>query len=207
MDQSTFVEQTATDSTLLESVEGDLTTALLAWSAASVVAGAAVAVLGRRANNEQLVSFGRQSAAWGAIDALIAGGGVLSRRNRGPLTVAEEMKKARGLRRLLLVNAAADVGYVVGGLLVQARGRKGQKTLRMDAGDGVAIAVVDYNLATALSANAASCKNGRFNFAIQTGNLVAGSYDMRIILEAFDGKSKDPITNTTQGESPLKITR
>jgi hypothetical protein len=141
MDQSIRVEQTATDSTLLESVESDLTTALLAWSAASVVAGATIALLGRRANNEQLVSFGRQSAAWGAIDALIAGGGVLSRRNRGPLTAEEEIKKARGLRRLLLVNAAADVGYVIGGFVVMARGRKGLKTLRMDVGDGVAIAV------------------------------------------------------------------
>jgi hypothetical protein len=141
MDQSMCVEQSATDSTLLESVESDLTRALLAWSAASVVAGATSAVLGRHTGNEQLVSFGRQSAAWGAIDALIAGGGVLSRRNRGPLTVEEEMKKAQGLRRLLLVNAAADVGYVVGGLIMKARGRKGLKTLRMDAGDGAAIAV------------------------------------------------------------------
>ncbi len=141
MDQSMRTEQSATPATLLESVEGDLTTALLAWSAASVVVGASLAVVGHRTKKDQLVSFGRQSAAWGAIDALIAGGGVLSRRRRGPLTVEEEMKKARGLRTLLLVNAAADVGYVVGGLLVKARGRKGLKTMRMDAGDGAAIVV------------------------------------------------------------------
>lgn len=141
MDQSMRVEQSAAPATLLESVETDLTTALLAWSAASVVIGATLALVGRRTENEHLVSFGRQNAAWGAIDALIAGGGVLSRRRRGQLTVEQEIKKAQGLRTLLLVNAAADVGYVVGGLFINARGRKGLKTLRMDAGDGAAIVV------------------------------------------------------------------
>jgi hypothetical protein len=141
MDQSKRVEASAAPTTLLESVETDLTAALLAWSAASVVFGATLAVFGHRTERDQLVSFGRQNAAWGAIDALIAGGGVISRRRRGPLTVEQEIKKARGLRTLLLVNAAADVGYVVGGLLIKARGRKGLKTLRMDAGDGAAIVV------------------------------------------------------------------
>lgn len=141
MDQSLRVEQPATDSSVLEAVEGDLTTALLAWSAASVAIGATIALVGRRADKAHLVSFGRQSAAWGAIDALIAGGGVLSRRRRGQLTAEQEIKKGQGLRTLLLVNAAADVGYVVGGLLILARGRKGRKTLRMEAGDGAAIAV------------------------------------------------------------------
>jgi hypothetical protein len=141
MDQSMRIEQSAASATLLETVETDLTTALLAWSAASVLVGATLALVGRRSENEQLVSFGRQNAAWGAIDALIAGGGVFSRRRRGSLTVEQEIKKARGLRTLLLVNAAADVGYVVGGLFVKARGCKGLKTLRMDAGDGAAIVV------------------------------------------------------------------
>jgi hypothetical protein len=86
---------------------------------------------------DAFISFGSTAT----IDALIAGGGVLSRRRRGPLTIEQETKKAQGLRTLLLVNAAADVGYVLGGLFMNARGRKGLKTLRMGAGDGAAIVV------------------------------------------------------------------
>ncbi|MEI7630536.1 MAG: hypothetical protein WCJ73_05255 [Actinomycetes bacterium] len=69
----------------LQLVESTLTTALLAWSATSVAVGTIVALVGRKAQNDDLVGFGRQTAAWGAVDALIAGAGVLSRRRRGPL--------------------------------------------------------------------------------------------------------------------------
>ena len=88
-----------------------------------------------------MTAFGRQTAAWGVVDALIAGAGVLSRRHRGPLSGDEADKKIRSLRTLLLVNAAADVGYIAGGALLIARGRRGRKTLRMSAGDGAAIAI------------------------------------------------------------------
>lgn len=125
----------------LTSVEGTLTSALLAWSAASVAVGATLAVAGRSRKSDEVTAFGRQTAAWGVVDALIAGAGVLSRRRRGPLCGDEADKKIRALRTLLLVNAAADVGYIAGGALLIARGHKGRKTLRMSAGDGAAIAV------------------------------------------------------------------
>lgn len=124
-----------------EAVESSLTSALGAWSAASVVGGAALALVGQRANRDQLNKFGRQTAAWGVVDAAIAGAGFISRSRRGSLTHEEVVNKARSLRKLLLVNAAADIAYIAGGLAIAARGRNGQMTLRMGAGDGVAIIV------------------------------------------------------------------
>ena len=125
----------------LQLVENTLTTALLAWSATSVAVGTIMALVGRKAQNDDLVGFGRQTAAWGAVDALIAGAGVLSRRRRAPLCDEEAAKKAGSLRTLLLVNAVADVGYMAGGLLLIARGEGGQRKLRMGAGDGAAVVV------------------------------------------------------------------
>ncbi len=125
----------------LASVESTLTTTLLTWAAASVAVGTALAVTGRAAKSDDVMAFGRQTAAWGAVDALIAGAGLLSRRRRGPLSDDEASTKIRSLRTLLLVNAAADVGYVAGGAFLIARGREGRQTLRMGAGDGAAIVI------------------------------------------------------------------
>ena len=79
----------------LQLVENTLTTALLAWSATSVAVGTIMALVGRKAQNDDLVGFGRQTAAWGAVDALIAGAGVLSRRRRGPLCDEDAAKNNR----------------------------------------------------------------------------------------------------------------
>jgi hypothetical protein len=131
----------------LQSVEGRLTTALLTWSISSVAVGASIAWAGHRMNRDQLVGFGRQTVAWGAIDAVIAGVGALSRHRRGELTEVEVEKKVRSLRKVLLVNAAADVAYVVGGIALVSRSRKQKSdmnpktTLRMGAGDGLAIVI------------------------------------------------------------------
>ena len=122
-------------------MERKLTAALLAWSAASVTVGTGLALVGKRNQRAELMSFGRQTAAWGAVDALIAGAGALSRRRRGHLSDEEATKKVRSLRSLLLINAVADAGYIAGGAVVFARGRTGATTLRMSAGDGLAIVV------------------------------------------------------------------
>ena len=129
------------DADRLDEVERELTTALLAWAGGSVSAGAVIAVSGGWVHRPELVAFGRQTAAWGAIDAVIAGVGVLSRRRRGLLSAAQRGKKASALRTILMVNAVADVGYIAGGLAIMARARKGKATWRMGAGDGAAIVV------------------------------------------------------------------
>ncbi len=101
-------------------VETRLTTVLGTWAAASVVVGGALAPSTRTRG------FGRQTAAWGAVDGAIATVGARNRRRRGPTD-------PRRLRRVLLVNAGLDVGYVVTGAAL----------LRTDRwrGDGAAVVV------------------------------------------------------------------
>ena len=103
------------------SVEEDLTRTLGAWGAASVVVGAALSASPRTR------AFGRQTAAWGAVDGLIALVGARRRAARGPTDPAR-------LRRVLLVNAGLDVGYVLAGLHLVFRTRRWR-------GDGLAVAV------------------------------------------------------------------
>jgi hypothetical protein len=129
------------DEQLFVDVEQRLTNALISWATASVGIGSLLAIAGHRTHQAQILRFGRQTAAWGAIDGLIAGVGILGRRRRGELTAEQAEKKARSLRTTLLVNAAADVVYVLGGILITARGVRGQETLRMGTGDGLAIVI------------------------------------------------------------------
>jgi peptidoglycan/LPS O-acetylase OafA/YrhL len=95
-----------------------LTRTLATWSAASIVGGVAVWAAGR---SPQARAFGRQTLAWGAVDAAIAAFGA-SRPDPDP----------RRLRRILLINCVADVGYLA---LAATAWRKGR------TGDGAAIAV------------------------------------------------------------------
>lgn len=100
-------------------VEARLTQVLGAWAAASLAAGALLAV------PERTRGFGRQTAAWGAVDGLIAYAGGRRRARTGPTG-------PRRLRTVLLVNAGLDVGYLAaGGRLLRTRWR----------GDGLAVLV------------------------------------------------------------------
>jgi len=101
-------------------VETRLTAVLSGWAAGSVVLGAVLAA--RPATR----GFGRQTAAWGAVDGVIAAVGARNRRRRGPTDPAR-------LRRVLLVNAGLDVGYLAAGAAL----------LRSDRwrGDGAAVLV------------------------------------------------------------------
>lgn len=124
-----------------ESIERNLTNTLLAWGIASTIVGSALTVKGARANRSQVSRFGRQTAMWGVIDGLIAGAGIRSRVRRGQLTPEDARAKARHLRLLLMANAAADIGYVIGGAVIAGRGLTGRATFRMSGGDGVAIII------------------------------------------------------------------
>lgn len=129
----------ASDPASLEAVEGDLTRALAAWAIANVALGSVVVIAGRATRRPGLVAFGRQTAAWGAVDGAIAGIGALTRRRRGELTAAERSAKGRTLRRVLVANAVADVGYVLGGAVIVLCDSQGRPTSGMRRGDGVAI--------------------------------------------------------------------
>ncbi len=102
-----------------ELVEQRLTRALSAWSAGSVLIGSALLRGDHRA-------FGRQTLLWGAVDGAIAGVGAV-RRRRGHVT-----DPAR-LRRVLLLNAGLDTGYLGIGALLLRRARW--------RGDGAAVLV------------------------------------------------------------------
>ena len=84
---------------------------LAAWSAVSIVGGAALWAGGR---SDQVRAFGRQTFAWGAVDAAIAGFGAM-RPDPDP----------RRLRTVLLVNSVADVGYLALAAVVWRKGRPG----------------------------------------------------------------------------------
>ncbi len=101
-------------------VERRLTTLLGSWAATSVASGALLAT--RPATR----GFGRQCAAWGAVDGAIALAGARRRRARGPTEPGR-------LRRVLLVNAGLDVGYLAAGAWLVRDGRW--------RGDGLAVLV------------------------------------------------------------------
>jgi hypothetical protein len=92
-----------------------VTRRLTGWGAASLLAGA---VLSRHAS-PAVRAFGQQSAGWGAVDLGIVG---VSRARRSSAPTAP------ALRRVLVVNAALDVGYVaVGALVLLRRGPFGRR--------------------------------------------------------------------------------
>lgn len=116
--------------------------------AASVVAGLAVAALGRRRVDRRLLHFGLQNAAWGATNIAI---GIVADRVRvrkmarlpDPHAPTALRAAHRRLRRLLLLNVGLDASYVVGGLaLLRWRGRQGHA-----AGTGASAGVVVQGLA------------------------------------------------------------
>lgn len=125
----------------LEGYEREITTLLSVWAAGSVTKGGAIALLGKGTGRRQWLTFGRQTAMWGAVDALIAGVGAFTRSRRGELTPEEVDAEARKLRRLLLINAAADVVYIAGGAHIAVRAGKDGTSLRMTRGDGLAIII------------------------------------------------------------------
>jgi hypothetical protein len=129
------------DRDLLEGYEQEITTLLSVWAAGSVIKGGAIALLGKGTGRRQWLTFGRQTAMWGAVDALIAGVGAFTRSRRGELTPEKVDAEARKLRTLLLINAAADVVYIAGGAHIAVRAGKDGTSLRMGRGDGLAIII------------------------------------------------------------------
>jgi len=94
---------------------------LAAWSAVSIAGGSVLLAVGRMRDRPALRAFGVQSAAWGVVDLAISGVGELRRRRRlatlpDPSAPSVQASEGRSLRRILLVNAALDVGYVTAGL-------------------------------------------------------------------------------------------
>lgn len=102
------------------SVEQDVVRVLGRWAAGSLLAGAVLSA------DRRTRGFGRQSAAWGAVDGAIALVGA-RRQAAGRATPPQR------LRRVLLVNAGLDVGYLAAGAWLVRRTRW--------RGDGAAVLV------------------------------------------------------------------
>jgi hypothetical protein len=105
----------------VQQFSGSVSRRLLAWSVLSMLGGALL----WRQGSPFARGFGIQAVVWGAIDALIAGGGLLAQhRSPAPLTLESGERQAAKLRRLLWFNALLDVGYVIGGLwLARTKGQ------------------------------------------------------------------------------------
>lgn len=121
-------------------VEDQLLRTLAVWSLGSVLKGGALWWLGNRTNRPAVTAFGRQNAAWGAIDLGIATVGLV-RRGRQP----NDDQRRRRLRRTLLINAGLDVGYVGAGVLLVRHRATAAKLPGYSAaaavGDGSAIVI------------------------------------------------------------------
>lgn len=123
------------------SVEGTLTKTLVSWSVTSIALGTSIALAGHKFEKKELTDFGRQTAAWGGVDLAIAGAGLLVQRRRGKLSEEQIQRQIRNLRRLLVINAVADVGYVAGGMAILKRSMQKKSSFRMGPGDGYAIVI------------------------------------------------------------------
>lgn len=110
-----------------KSVTGTGVHRLTRWGTASVLVGSALA-LPRRTR-----AFGLQTLMWGAIDVGLA---VFTRRRA-------DVPKKRMLRRILLVNAALDVGYVATGahLAVRQPTLGGRLSAAEARGHGLAVVI------------------------------------------------------------------
>ena len=116
----------------LERYERELSMLLGTWAAGTIAKGTTIAIIGQRTGRREWLRFGRQTVAWGAIDAIIAGAGAIGRSRRGDLTDEEATAKAKSLLRLLIINSAADVAYI---------GLGAYLTARRSRGDGVAVII------------------------------------------------------------------
>ncbi|MGF1646820.1 MAG: hypothetical protein ACFCVF_07870 [Kineosporiaceae bacterium] len=131
---------------LLRAVRTDLTRRLVAWGVISVVGGAGLVGVGTARGDRFLAGVGRQAAAWGAVDLVIAGVG--SATNRRPVTDAR--RAVRSLRRVLLVNAVLDVGYLAGAAVLARRPERAGDAVGV-AVQAVALLVLDIGHATRLA--------------------------------------------------------
>jgi hypothetical protein len=114
---------------------------LLAWGAASVLAGTALLAWLRVISRESalLKHFAIMSAAWGVLDLVV--GLILSTQ----LTI-RDVAGATRLDRLLWLNIGLDAGYVLVGLTLVAIGWKIGRRLGL-VGAGIAVVVQGFALA------------------------------------------------------------
>jgi hypothetical protein len=102
----------------IDDLEVELTQTLGRWAISSMAMGAVVKLVGEVAESPFLKGFAGQQLSWGAIDGAIAGFGTWRRQQSidQHLTDEQAQEKADKLKKLLVINAALDVGYVAAGI-------------------------------------------------------------------------------------------
>lgn len=100
------------------------------WAGVSIIAG--VIAMARLWPQEWWRNFGLQSAAWGAIDAIIVFFGL---RDNSLPTIMEIIK----LREFLYLNEGLNVGYIGVGIALALAGRHFKSSTLSGAGWGVAL--------------------------------------------------------------------
>jgi hypothetical protein len=109
------------------------------WGLGSVVLGAA----GMLQAGPRVRHAGMQALTWGAIDAALAfagqhgAAGKARRLDQGALSEDDLAREIRNFRRILLINAGLDVGYVLGGVWLLATA--GERHERQGMGMGIII--------------------------------------------------------------------
>jgi hypothetical protein len=124
---------------------------LIFWGAASVLLGTALfAALRMRGQRAGLLSaFAFMTAAWGAVDLVLA--------LLGLRTLAlRDLASATRLDRFLWLNIGLDAGYVMVGLTLLIGGWRGRRAGLLGAGiaivvQGLALALLDLVLANQIS--------------------------------------------------------
>jgi hypothetical protein len=99
----------------LEQVERRIGVSLAVWGTASLVVGGLIRMCAR---SDRAQAFGRQSAAWGAIDIAIA---AVAHLRAGRRTAQPGDADRARLHRVLVVNVVLDAGYVAAGAVLMAR--------------------------------------------------------------------------------------
>lgn len=102
---------------------------LLNWGILNTIAGLIVS----RSKREEVKHVGLQAAAWGIINAAIASFGrrgaraAQTRLESGEIGTPEQEKAAHSFKRILLINAFLDVGYVTGGSILASKAKRADR--------------------------------------------------------------------------------
>jgi hypothetical protein len=119
---------------------------LMAWGTANVVVGAGGTML----RDEAPRNIAYQAVAWGAIDlALAVAGRRGARRHARTATPDATAEAVRSFRRILLINALLDVGYIAGGSALATTAKRDRRRAGVGLGivaQGVFLTVYDVTL-------------------------------------------------------------
>jgi hypothetical protein len=94
-----------------------------------------------QANNPETQAYHQMNLAWNAINLAIAGFGYYSATNASAdLSLTESLLEQNKISKILLFNAALDLGYMVGGVYLMERSKNSEQSERLK-GFGQAVIV------------------------------------------------------------------